>query len=207
MIKASHHFLIYPLFCLLTRWLVHLHFHKTYQEGTFNDKGLPLLIIANHTGWWDGFWILYLNIKRWKRRFFFMMLEEQLLKHWYFSRTGGFSVKRHSRSVLESIQYAVKILKDKQNMLLLFPQGQLHSMYDRCFEFQAGVGHILRQCTTEVQILMVVNLVDYHAHRRPSLHSYVEEYSSKVMDCKSLQQAYQQFYNTAIEHHINTTQR
>lgn len=207
MIKASHHRVIYPLFCHLTRWLIKKHFHSTQLVGSFHDRGLPLLVLANHTSWWDGFWILHHNLKRWHRRFFFMMLEEQLQKHWYFRFTGGFSVKRNSRSTFDSIQYAAEILNDSRNLLLLFPQGQLHSIYDRDFEFQSGTSQIIHRCKNEIEILMVANLVDYYAHQRPTLYTYIETYQSDAKDIHSLQAAYSEFYQKSLTHHINRAVR
>ncbi len=207
MIKASHHRFIYPLFCLLTRRLVKKHFHNTNMIGSFHDRGLPLLILANHTGWWDGFWILHHNLKYWNRHFFFMILEEQLRKHWYFRYAGGFSVKRKSRSAIESIQYATEILQDNRNMLLLFPQGELHSIYDRDFVFQSGATQVIKKCTTEIQIVMVANLVDYYAHPRPSLYTYIEEYPLNALDVQPLEAAYCVFYEKTVKQHINNAER
>ena len=207
MIKASHHRFIYPLFCHLTRRLMKWHFHSTQFVGSFHDRGLPLLVLANHTGWWDGFWILYHNLKYWNRRLFFMMLEEQLRKHWYFRHAGGFSVKRNSRSAFESIQYAAEILQDNRNMLLLFPQGELHSIYDHDFIFQSGTSQIIERCKNEIQILMVANLVDFYAHRRPTLYTHIETYQSDAKDIHSLQEAYREFYQKTLTHHINSAER
>ena len=67
----------------------------------FNDRNLPVLLISNHISWWDGFWAMYINLKVLKRKFHFMMLEEQLRKYWFFNYTGGFSVNKKSKVFLK----------------------------------------------------------------------------------------------------------
>ena len=69
MIKAKHHFVIYPLFKWLTRLLVKRNFKKIVVEGKFEDNGNSILVIANHISWWDGFWAEYLNIRVFHRKF------------------------------------------------------------------------------------------------------------------------------------------
>lgn len=117
MIRAKHHNVMYPFFKWLTRFLLKRNFHALQIEGPFHDNGRSVLVVANHISWWDGFWVEYLNQKIIHRRFHFMMLEEQLKKHWYFQYTGGFSVNRNSREIVESIDYAVELLNKDDNLV------------------------------------------------------------------------------------------
>ena len=74
-----------------------------------------------------------------------MMLEEQLRRHWYFNYTGGYSVKKHSRSALESIDYTAELLTDPGNVVLLFPQGEINSLYKDTFVFEKGIERMLKK--------------------------------------------------------------
>ena len=47
MIQAKHHAVIYPIFRLLTRYLMNHKFHSVHIEGDFEDTGKPVLVIAN----------------------------------------------------------------------------------------------------------------------------------------------------------------
>ena len=76
--KASHHRVIYPFLQLYSLWKIKINFHRVFVSGDFEEKGLPVLLISNHISWWDGFWVVYLNIKLFHRKFYFMMLEEEL---------------------------------------------------------------------------------------------------------------------------------
>ena len=97
MIHAKHHPVIYPIFRGLTRFLLHRHFNNINIEGKIKNSNKAILLIANHISWWDGFWMMQLNLKQGHHKFHFMMLEEQLKKHWYFKYTGGFSIKKKNK--------------------------------------------------------------------------------------------------------------
>ncbi len=84
--KATHHQVIYPFFQMYTRWKIWRNFHGVIITGEYHEKDLPILLITNHISWWDGFWADYINMKLFHRKFYFMMLEEQLLKHMFFNK-------------------------------------------------------------------------------------------------------------------------
>ncbi len=54
-----------------------------------------------------------------------MMLEEQLRKRMYLNKSGGYSVRKGSRSILKSLDYTAELLKEKKSLVLMFPQGKI----------------------------------------------------------------------------------
>ncbi len=198
MIKAKHHKVIYPLFQWLSRFLINRKFHSVYINGEFRDNGNSVLVIANHVSWWDGFWIMLLNLKIINRRFHFMMLEEQLKKHWYFNYTGGYSIKKKSRSIKESINYSIKLLQQSQNMVLLFPQGQIHSLYLNKVVFEKGIERIIQNTALDTQIMFVANLVDYFSDNKPNLFIYHKLFLTKDFSNTDIETAYNNFYEEVI---------
>ncbi|MFZ6034039.1 MAG: lysophospholipid acyltransferase family protein [Melioribacter sp.] len=202
MLKAKHHFFIYPMFKCLTKILLKRNFNKCIINGEFEDNGKSVLVISNHVSWWDGFWIMHLNLKLLKRRFHFMMLEEQLNKHWYFQYSGGFSIKKKSRSILETIDYTAELLSSNENMVLLFPQGEIKSVYDRNIKFEKGVERILMKSPSETQILFVVNLIDYFSQKKPALYMYINTLHKTIRSVDFLEKEYIKFYSEAINKHI-----
>jgi len=136
MIKAKHHIFIYPFFKWFTVRKLKSTFNKIEIIGTCKDENLPVLVIANHISWWDGFWVMYLNMQKFHRKFYFMMLEEQLRKHWYFNFTGGYSVRKSSRSIIDTLNYTAELLEHSSNMVLLFPQGRITSMHNQEIKFE-----------------------------------------------------------------------
>ena len=198
MLKSRHHFIVYPFFQHYTRYLLRTRYHTVSIENHFADNGNAVLLIGNHVGWWDGFWAMYLNLKVLKRKFHFMMLEEQLLRYRFFNYTGAFSVDKGSRSVVESIRYASELLNDSKNMLLMYPQGRLHSMYEHHFQFEKGIERMLKNRERKVQVVFSANLVDCFTEPKPSLTIYTENYEG-AFTVEALEQAYNDFYARCLE--------
>lgn len=198
MIQAKHHAVIYPIFRLLTRYLMSHKFHSVHIEGDFEDTGKPVLVIANHVSWWDGFWILYLNIKVLRRRFHFMMLEEQLKKHWYFQYIGGYSVKKKTRSIVESIGYTIELLRDNGNMVFMFPQGEITSMQNHDIKFEKGAQRIVDGSSDDVQVLFMANFIDYFSDPKPNLYMYLQKLSGQELKESTVESAYIKFYNQSL---------
>ena len=198
MIQAKHHAVIYPIFRLLTRYLMNHKFHSVHIEGDFEDTGKPVLVIANHVSWWDGFWILYLNIKVLRRRFHFMMLEEQLKKHWYFQYIGGYSVKKKTRSIVESIGYTIELLRDNGNMVFMFPQGEITSMHNHDIKFEKGAQRIVDGSSDDVQVLFMANFIDYFSDPKPNVFMYLQKFPVQELKKNQLEFHYNKFHQQAL---------
>ena len=203
MIEARHHFIIYPFFKLYTLYLLRKHFRHVSIRGEFIDKGLPVLIIANHFSWWDGFWINYLNIKLIKRKYHFMMLEEQLQKNRILNYTGGYSIRKNSRSIIQTLAYTSKLLTNSKNLVLMFPQGKIESIYADNFTFETGLLHILKRLQNNIHLLFVANMVDYVSYAKPAVDIYIAEYKGNKEFLDELQQSYRIFYEQCRANQIN----
>jgi len=139
-----------------------------------------------------------LNVKVLRRKFHFMMLEEQLKKFSFFNQTGGYSIRKKSRETIESINYTAELLRERENMVLLFPQGKIETIYTTSFQFETGISRIIKKAGGPIHILFMANLMDYFSNRKPGLYIYVKEYKRDSLDAKSIQDAYNQFYNQCI---------
>jgi 1-acyl-sn-glycerol-3-phosphate acyltransferase len=201
-IKARHHLFIYPFFKLYAVYKIRRHFHEVIISGEVREKGLPVLLISNHISWWDGFWAMYLNLKLLHRKFYFMMLEDQLKKYSFFINTGGYSVKKGSRSVIESLDYTVNILSDKRNMVLLFPQGRISSVYEQHIKFERGLERIMKEVQGRVQVIYMANLVEYFSEQKPSLHIYLMEFNKADCTMEDIEKEYNIFYSAAVDENI-----
>ncbi len=201
-IKARHHWIVYPFFKFYAVFKIRRHFNKVIILGDFQQKNLPLLLISNHVSWWDGFWVMYINLKLFHKRFHFMMLEDQLRKFSFFINTGGYSVKKKSRSVIESINYTIELLSDSKNLVMLFPQGRITSIYDQSFQFEKGLERILKEVNDKVQIIFLANLIDYFSNQKPSLFIYLKEYNNMNTDIEKIQKEYNMFYSGCVAENI-----
>ena len=166
-------------------------------HGKTNDKQLPVLLICNHISWWDGIWALYLNQQHFKRKYHFMMLEDQLRKNWFFQYTGGFSISKKSRSIIESLNYASELLQNKENLVLMFPQGKIQSMHQHKFIFEKGVQKIIEKTPNNIQVIFLVNIIDYFSEAKPHLNLNVKEYEGS-WGIKNIEEAYNSFYKSCI---------
>ncbi|HZJ78987.1 MAG TPA: lysophospholipid acyltransferase family protein [Dysgonamonadaceae bacterium] len=200
-IKAKHHFVIYPFFKLFSRVTINRHFSRIEIIGDVDvSSNRSILLLSNHSSWWDGFWHLYLNMKVFKKKFHFMMLEEQLKKHWYFNYTGGFSVKKSTRSAVETIQYSAELLSHPNNLVLMFPQGKVESIHKHSVTFEKGVEKILERTNrADVQIVFLVNTIDFFINRKPILYHYIKEYNAESINYLEIEQHYNAFFMESIK--------
>ncbi|MFO8192128.1 MAG: lysophospholipid acyltransferase family protein [Bacillota bacterium] len=183
MITAKHH----PLYVRFSDWimkkLLNRHFRcihiesklKDQTESRLKDQGGPVLLIANHFSWWDGFLARYAVTKTLKKKVFVMMLEEELSKHPFLRKVGAFSIRRNSRSASQSIQYARQILQKPDHLLLIFPQGKFQSSHQYPLDFEEGWFRILQGAPENTRVVFLAALTDYFTYRRPGLYIHMDD--------------------------------
>ena len=202
MIEPKNNIVIKGFFKYYTIWKIRRHFADIKIDLEYNDQKLPLLVIANHFSWWDGFWINYLNTKYFKRNLYFMMLEDQLKKYWFFQYTGGYSVKKNSRSLDQSLNYTAQLLENPRNLVFMFPQGEIQSSFIDKPVFEKGLQIILNRCKNPVDLVFVANKTEYFSNQKPTWYSKVRQYKGELIFA-NIQKDYQVFYNQFIKQHIN----
>jgi 1-acyl-sn-glycerol-3-phosphate acyltransferase len=171
-------------------------FHTIIVEKRDIDISKPILLISNHISWWDGFWAMYINLTLFKKKFYFMMHEKQLLEYKFFNQTGGFSINNQYRHIIDSINYSSSILEDKNNLLVIYPQGEINSIYQSNFIFKRGIEKIIKQ--KDITLLFSANLIDYFSNPKPSVFIYLEEYHGDY-NLRDIENAYNDFYKSSIE--------
>ncbi len=202
--KSRHHRIFYNIFRLFyAEWKINRHFHAVNIMGSFQERNLPVLIIANHVSWWDGLWVMLLNIRLLNRKFHFMMLSEQMKKSRWFNYVGGYSVQKKSKSIIESLQYTLELLSSNRNMVLLFPQGKIQSIYTPSIQFERGIDHILKRTNGNVQVLFLANMVDYFSNAKPTLYMYIQEYNYSGFVPGKVQTDYDSFYAQCTREQTN----
>lgn len=141
------------------------------------DPQKSVLLLGNHVSWWDGFWAIELNRRLLDKHFYVMMLERELRKRTFMRELGAYSVAPGSRDVLQSLDYTIDLLTEPQNLVLLFPQGKIHSLHQDTITFQPGVKRILKKAPPITQVLLYAAFIDYGEHPRPTLSIYLTEAS------------------------------
>ena len=200
MIEARQNKVYLGFFSWYSQQLMKRHFKSVQIHGSLVDPGSALLVTSNHFSWWDGFLVQYLNQKRFRKDFYFMMLEQQLKKRMFLNKCGGFSVSDHPKELLRSIQHAADLLQDPRNMVLIFPQGRIETKYRYPIKFERGIEEILKRTSAEVRLVFIANLIDYFSHRKPSLNIYYElpELGSKP-GRDEIEVAYNEFFMKCVE--------
>ena len=146
---------------------------------------------------WDGFWVVYFRQKLVQKKFYFMMLEEELKKNIFLKYAGGYSINKKSRSIIETIKYTQEILQNTDSMVLLFPQGRIESIYKEKFLFEKGISTILQK-SPPCRIIMIANFIDYLSNVKPTLFLYFKELVISDLNINTLEEAYNQFYQEKL---------
>ena len=103
---------------------------------------------------------------------------------------------------MESLQYTLELLRDKKNMVALFPQGKFESKYQHPLHFEKGLGWIMKKLPGEVQFIFMANQVEYFDAVKPQLFMHFEEYkySGKIID--KIEEDYNAFYKRCFNKNL-----
>jgi 1-acyl-sn-glycerol-3-phosphate acyltransferase len=200
MIRAAHHRLYLWFFGTFIRLMMRMHFRKVSVHGSVKAEGKSLLLMGNHFSWWDGFFALHISKKVFKRKLYVMMLEDQLNERPFLRRMGAFSIKKNSRSAVESLQYASSLLADPGNVVLLFPQGKFQSHHQHPLSFEKGWLRIPQKAKGPFQVVFMAYLTDYFSNPRPELSIYLANFNpSDNYDNQDFEDAYNAFLHHCIQ--------
>jgi len=177
-------------------------FHSVEFDCSAVTANRPVLLIGNHFSWWDGFIAYRLNDLCLHKRFHVMMLEEQLETRLFLNKAGAFSIKRVSRSVIESLQYASALLHDPENIVVVYPQGTISSIHRRPVRFEKGVERIIAGASDKLMILFYVALPDWYSEKKPGLTVRIIEYTARERSVADLEETYNMFLDECIARQI-----
>ena len=197
MIKAKYNPFSLWFYSSYFKWLQKIFFHKisVITDAVFPDDQ-SVLLLQNHFSYYDGYWSMYLCHKIFKRRFHVMMLEEQMKTRMFLTRCGVFSVRKNSRDLIESLNYAAGLLQNPNNVVTIYPTGEIISHHRQNFSFQSGFARLVNnECRPAIALAVV--LVDYFSLIRPEIRIYVENYTGE-RTAEAIEKAYHSFYQLCI---------
>ncbi len=201
MIAANHTWFFVRFFNFYTKRILKKHFQKIVMDIEENNYDKPLLVIGNHFSWHDGFIGLYVNEKVFKKRFYVMMLSAQLKSRMFLNKAGAFGIEKGRRDVTVALQYANRLLQERQNMLLMFPQGRIGSQYQYPLLFEKGAYRLLKENRDTIQLVLLSSVTDYGSYKRPTLYIKIATPDSMAITApKILEDTYNQFHYE----HINS---
>ena len=172
MIRAQHRLWADIIFQPYLTWSFKRNFHEIQVLGTLPEipDDLPMLLLPNHSTWWDGFFVYLLNKRIFRRTAYLMMLESQLSKYKFFRKVGAYSIEpENRRNVIESLEYTVELLTQEIPLVTVFPQGQLLPWQTRPLGYKRGVEWILRKYRKSIAVLPLAIRTEFLGEKRPSV--------------------------------------
>ena len=178
MLKPKQNILIFTFFS----WYINRIIRSDFRLFEFNksnfDSERSILLLANHFSWWDGFLIFQLNRIYFKKKFHVMVTEENYNKVKFLKYLGSFSVRKNSRSVIETLEFAGGLLNDPANLVLIFPQGKLYSNHVQQINFEKGIMNLINSSKKNFQYFFAAIFVDYFEYRKPSVFCYLQQWEA-----------------------------
>ncbi len=146
--------------------------HRIYAQGLEQLRAeigadpRGMILLANHSCWWDLFLVHYLN-ETVPFDGFGMMEHFNMVRFGFFKRIGAFSVDRNDPSAVRaSLHYANALLRRPRAGVWLFPQGKILSNDARPLEFQRGLKLLLRMAAP-VRVVPVAFRYDFWQDEQP----------------------------------------
>ncbi len=200
MIKPKENLFIHEFFSWYIKKIIKADFHQFAFDNIDFSLKHSILLLANHSSWWDGFLIFYLNKIYFKKKFHVMILEDTAKKQWFMKYLGAFSIHKNSKSLLQSIAFAGALLDEPNNLVLIFPQGKLSSGHTPQIAFEKGVQRIIAASKKQFQYIFASILVDYFNQRKPTVHVYLENWKgTEYTSLQVIKNAYNKHYEKAVQ--------
>ena len=105
-------------------------------------EAAPVVCVANHTSWWDGFLLMELRrALRPSAPFHTIMLENELAKSPFLRKIGAIEIDPSSPGSIRSAmtELAVRVRDRPDSFVFYFPQGRIWPSRKRPLGFKAGI--------------------------------------------------------------------
>ena len=115
---------------------------------------MGIILASNHADETDMKACLELS-RRCRRRFLYMMNREAFdegfgIAGWWLQRLGSFSVERGGHNEVAK-RFAIDVVKRGQEVLVVFPEGEIYYLNDLVQSFKSGVVDIGMQAVVEAR--------------------------------------------------------
>lgn len=190
---------IYRFFSWYIEFIIKKDFTNFHYNTIETKEDTSILILANHFSWWDGFFIFYINKKLFKKQFHVLINAENYNKVGFLKYLGAFAAEGGGKDIIGMLSYASKLLEDKNNLVLIFPQGKLHSNHVKNITFEKGVMQIIKSSQKRLNIVFSATFVDYFSKRKPTVQTYLQNWDSEeYMSLQLLKSAYNKHYDQSV---------
>ncbi|MCX2574791.1 1-acyl-sn-glycerol-3-phosphate acyltransferase [Pedobacter sandarakinus] len=167
-----------PILRLLAKvlsWFVKRKFNKIIFNQIEIKPNHSFVFMCNHFSFWDGILAIFLVINAVDKvhrlkTIRIMTLRQQMEKNKWLKYIGSFSVSPGNLRSRESIEYAIEVLNEPGNLLIIFPQGNLETMFIRYIKFKEGIGSIVPKVKSNCQLMWSSNFIEYFESLKPNLY-------------------------------------
>lgn len=149
MIEAKRSQLLEHIFHLYLHFQLKRSFHAVWyrhdhEDGVLMSRTAPILVYANHSSWWDGLLLFWLNRTTLHRHAYAWMSYDGLTRYPFFRRLGAFAGQTQSAADMRQLwRYVHQLARQRQTMIAIFPEGEQRLQGDRPIGFQKGLAHLV----------------------------------------------------------------
>src|SRR5581483_6451869 len=90
-----------------------------------------------------------------------------------FNYFGGFSIEKGTREMVRSLMYAADLLNNPENLVVVFPQGELISNHAPEIKIEKGIERLIRNIKAPCQVVYSCVLIDYFESLKPSAYIHL----------------------------------
>ena len=129
-----------------------------------------------------------------------MVLQDTAEKVKFLKYLGAFSIQRNAKSLIESLDFAGKLLDNPDNLVLIFPQGELNSSHVSNINFEKGLNKIIAASKKQFQYLFAAVLIDYFDQRKPSVNVFLKNWEAQeYTSLQVIKNAFNTHYENSIK--------
>ncbi len=141
---------------------------KTSCLPKFEDN-VPVIVISNHSSWWDAMLAMYLGWYVFKREYYGVFAAEQLKRYGIFRKVGCFGIDRESsQDTRNFLRYTQTLLNEQSRLLWIYPQGDLISAEALPLKFKKGYVNMLSRLK-RVHLLKMAVSYDFWLESKPEI--------------------------------------
>jgi 1-acyl-sn-glycerol-3-phosphate acyltransferase len=153
---------------------IHGTFAATRVHGLDRTRELsrtaPLLVVSNHTAWWDPLVILHASQHLLETDGYALMDAKNLRELPFFSLVGGFGVDLdRPEDGAAVMKYAARLLDRPGRLCWVFPQGRERPITERPLGFRPGAAEIARVSRRAVVVPAALRY-EFTGEERPLLY-------------------------------------
>ncbi len=131
----------------------------------------PVLVVSNHTSWWDPMLVLVLTVRVLRVDAFAMMDAKNLRILPFFGKVGAFGVDlEDAADGARAIRYAAKLLDRPGRLVWIFAQGREVPVTARPLGFRGGTAEIAR-VARRAQVIPAALRYEHGSQPEPTVYA------------------------------------